>query len=326
MDIVLTKKNGTKVEITNLVTSMTISGEYRSPVRMLDFSYIQDPALAPFIPIVNLEVGDTITLHENNKVHNRIYFKGTIWDKSKSADVREIDIVCKDEGIRLTKNRGSYKFKNIMPEAIVAKIAKDFGIGIGYLSPTNKKISRNFLGDNLYTIIISAYNLSNTGKYIVRFIDNKLYVLKKGITMSKELKGDYNMLSTSVSESLDGMVNRVSIYNKDDKLIRNIDNANDIKLYGVLSEYLKVTDGKDYMEKANKMLRGLDRKITVTNFGNIDYVTGNAVIVKEANTGLNGKFFIDGDEHNFKNGIYTNKLVLNFENIVDETEGGSDSE
>lgn len=45
-------------------------------------------------------------------------------------------------------------------------------------------------------------------------------------------------------------------------------------------------------------------------------------MVKEPYTGLSGVFFIDADSHTWKNGIYTNKLTLNFQNLMDEKESG----
>ena len=83
------------------------------------------------------------------------------------------------------------------------------------------------------------------------------------------------------------------------------------------------TEDEDFTQKANKTLKSAERKITVTNFGGSEYITGKKVVVKEPYTGLSGVFFIDGDTHNWKNGIYTNKLTLNFENLMDERSAGS---
>jgi hypothetical protein len=122
------------------------------------------------------------------------------------------------------------------------------------------------------------------------------------------------------------MVNRVRIYNKDDNLIQEIGNAEDY-IYGLMTEYIRINDDKDdYQLKAGKTLRGVERKISVTNFGSYEYRTGRKVTVTEPYTGLTGVFFIDEDQHNWKNGIYTNKLTLNFQNIMDEKESGSDGE
>ena len=73
------------------------------------------------------------------------------------------------------------------------------------------------------------------------------------------------------------------------------------------------------------MLEGVERKISVTNFGTSEYITGKKVNVTEPYTGLTGIFYIDGDAHNWKNGIYTNKLTLNFENMMDDKDSGSEN-
>ncbi|MFQ9792965.1 MAG: hypothetical protein ACLRX7_06820 [Acutalibacteraceae bacterium] len=62
----------------------------------------------------------------------------------------------------------------------------------------------------------------------------------------------------------------------------------------------------------------------MNNLGDIRNITGNSVIVKEPSTGINGLFYIDGDTHTWKNGIYLNKLVLNLKNVMDEKESGTD--
>ena len=92
-----------------------------------------------------------------------------------------------------------------------------------------------------------------------------------------------------------------------------------------MTEIIRASDGKeDYEKTAREKLQGVERKITVQNFGDSQYMTGRKVQVKEPYTGLTGIFYIDGDTHTWKNGIYTNKLTLNFENIMDEKTSGSE--
>lgn len=68
---------------------------------------------------------------------------------------------------------------------------------------------------------------------------------------------------------------------------------------------------------------GVEQKITLNNLGNIANVTGGTVVVREPYTGLYGLFFIDSDVHTWKNGLYLNKLVVNFKNMMDEKDVGS---
>jgi hypothetical protein len=319
MRIFAINKSETK-EITGLVTSATISGEYRSCCRTLDFGIIHSET-EPRTWLVDLELGDNIKVTENEQT----VFYGVIFSKKKATGGKEIDFGCNDFGIYLKKNKGSYVFNGMTPEVITKKVCSDFGVQVGDVATTGVRVKRNFIGVSLYNIIMTSYTLANDKKYYCEFEEERLNVREKGTVLATPLEGGVNLLTSSVSESMESMVNRVRAYNKDDKLIQEIGNAEDYK-YGYMTEFLRVTDNmEDYQLKAKKMLQGIERKITVTNFGDIGYRTGRKVVVKEPYTGLIGEFYIDADQHNWKNGIYTNKLTLNFQNLMDEKESGTDA-
>ncbi len=319
MRMFLRSKEGER-EITGVVTSVTLRGEYRSCCRSLDFGIVHSSA-DKRTWVVEIHVGDQIRMIEKDKV----LFHGVVWTKNKRTDGNEIDFTCNDFGIYLKKNKGSYVFSKMTPEAIVKKVCGDFGIQTGKIASTGKAIKRNFLGVNLYDIIMTAYTVANDKKYFCEFQGEKLMVLEKGVEECTPLESGINLLTANVSETLNAMINRVRVYNKEDKLIREFQNEEDSKKYGYMTEIMRVTDNKeDFTQKAKKLLHRLDRKITVTNLGDVTYKTGRKVRVKEPYTGLVGIFYIDEDSHNWKNGIYTNRLVLNFENMMDEKESGND--
>ena len=312
---------GEKKEITELITTLTISGEYRSCSRRCSFGIVHGAA-DESTWLVTINLGDIIKVIDKDKV----MFYGIVWTKSKETETDEIAFTCQDYGIYLKKNQASYVFTNMTAEAITQKVCADFGIEIGSLAVTGVPINRIFFGTSLHDIIMTAYSLADEKKYYLIFEGNLLYVLEKGKKESTPLESGVNLMSSHVSESLEGMINRVRVYNKEDTLIKEFTEDADTKLYGFLTKVIRVSDGKeDYSKKAKKTLQGVDRKITVTNFGGSDYITGKKVQVQEPYTGLTGIFYIDGDEHNWKNGIYTNRLTLNFENMMDEKEGGSES-
>lgn len=307
MEVHLIKNNNT-TNITEFAISVSISGEYRSACRTLDISFKNNSSL-------KVECGDLIEILEESES----IFYGIVWDRNRNNPSLQSDFHCKNFGIYLLKNSYNYKF-NGTPEALTQKISKQFNILIGYIAKTGVNIKKTFIGKSLYEIIMTAYTVANTGKYMIRFNRSSLEVIKKGEEFADKniIAGD-NLISSSVSESLDNMVNTIYVTNKDDKLIDTIRNSNDVKKYGTLSNILKV-DNNSYKEEASKMLKGIETKIKVTNFGDTSCVTGNAVIVEDIETNLKGKFYIDADTHTWKNGIYTNSLTLNFKNIMDEKE------
>ena len=183
------------------------------------------------------------------------------------------------------------------------------------------------MGSCLYDIIMTGYTLAskkNEKKYGLRFINDKLYIYEKKFSANTlVLDGKSNLMSASYSETLDKMINRVAIYNNDDKFVKHICDNSLISNYGVMQEVIKQGKDEDKTEEAKGKLFGIEKKVTVENLGDIRCITGNGIIVREPYTNLYGSFFIESDTHTFKNNSYFNKLTLNFENIMDKKEVGS---
>jgi hypothetical protein len=311
-------------DITKLVESTTMSGDYQQCARTLGFSPVSSYT-DKNIPVVAFELGSLVRLENDSKT----LFEGFIFERQKDTGSSIINNTCYDRGIYLKRNEGTYKFKNTTPEAITRRLCSDFGIQMGSLASTGIKISRNFIGVSLYKIIQTAYTLASeqNGKhYIIRFSGSKLNVFEKKINNETLIiEGGSNLMSASTTESISNMINQVAIYNAEDKLIGTIKDADAIKLYGLMQSYIKQSKGEDVSQKAKNLIldNGISQKISIDNLGNHACLTGGTVVVREPYTGIYGLFYIDSDIHTWKKGQYYNKLTLNFKNIMDEQEAGS---
>lgn len=324
ISLLLSNSNGS-YDITNLVNSITWSGNYQQCSRSLTFNFISN-SIDKRVPEISCDLGSAVSL----KLDERLLFDGFIFSREKASNNSLIGISCFDKGFYLKRNQGTYKFVNQTPESIAAKICSDFGITIGEIAVTGIPITRNFIGVELYKIIMTAYTLAaqqNQKNYLALFRGEAFTVLEKKVTdETLILQGGSNLMYASCTESVEQMVNQVLIYDSDDKLIQTVKNEEYIRLYGVMQQYLKQSkEDEDIAGKAQKILKdkGYEQKMTVENLGNPACVTGNAVVVKEPYTGVYGLFYIDADSHTWKNGQYFNKLTVNFQNIMDEAEAGS---
>jgi len=304
-----------KSDISQIVNNIVLEGEYRSCCRILDFELLENK--------IAIKLGEVIKL----RINDNDAFTGMITNKSMSTDSRVVNISCKDWGIFLKRNSFTYKFKDISPKSIATKICADFGLASGNIYDLPTKITRNFNDVNLYDIIMTAYSLNSDKKFYITFIDKNLNVLERGELVEKYiLQG--NLISVNASETLDSMINTVNVWNYDNQKIKVVQNNDERKLYGQFNDNIKLTkdDKTDYNLEANKRLKGIEQKISVANMGNYQFTTGKAVIIETPINGIKGKYHIDADTHIYKNGIYTNKLVLNFDCVMDEKESGeSDS-
>ncbi len=311
-------------DITQLASQISWSGDRLQCARSLDFGLISS-ASDKTIPTVKCDLGDNITL----KFKDKSIYEGYVFSRTKSTNSNTIDISTFDRGIYLNKNRASYKFTNQTPEAITKRVCSDFGISVGEVIAADKKITRNFFGVTLYDIIQTVYTLASEDtkkKYQIRFIGDKLNVIEKKVNdETLVIEGGSNLMDATMTDSIKNMINQVAIYDKNDNHLRNIKDDNLIKLYGLMQDYIKQPDGENVNPKAQKILGdgGVEQKIVVNNLGNVANITGGTAIVREPYTGLYGLFYIDAHVHSWKKGVYTNKLTLNFKNLMDEKEVGS---
>lgn len=315
--------NGT--DVIRLAPQITWSGDYMQCARTLAFGLLSSPT-DKVIPTVSCALGAPVQFLDGNT----LLFDGYAFGRDKATNSSVIDITCYDRGIYVKRNEGSYKFKNSTPEAATKRICADFGIPVGEIAATGFSLTRNFPQTSLYNMIQTAYTLASAKtkkKYQVGFRGQKLCVWEKSLaTNAPQIAAGVNLMDAAVSESIENTITQVAIYNKDDNLVKTVKNAALVKLYGVMQSAIKQADGEDTAAKAQKLLddNGEEQKITVNNLGDTRYITGTSVIVQEPYTGLKGLFYIDSDVHSWKNGVYTNKLVLNFKMMMDEKDSGSE--
>ena len=96
--LIYQKNNGEKLDITNLLESITWSGDYKSWARKLEFSLKSSP-IDKNIPIVDIPLMSMILFYEDN---NEL-FRGFVYEREKSSD-NSISYLCYDYAAKLIAN------------------------------------------------------------------------------------------------------------------------------------------------------------------------------------------------------------------------------
>lgn len=177
----------------------------------------------------------------------------------------------------------------------------------------------------LYEAIMTGYALAaaqNGNAYMLRVDGNAVSVIEKGAYIAAVIRGGENLMDASYSESGENITNQVAIYDASGKLKQTV--TGDTTM-GVMREIIIESSSRaESIAAANEMIRknALKRNATVTNVGNAECISGNAVFVYEPFTGLYGKFYVASDVHTWKNGLYTNKLTLAWKATMDAKAAG----
>ena len=310
--------NGTEnIDITQLVKNVTWSGSYQQACRKLEFSLLASP-YDKSIPTVKIECGYMVRLlEEDNEL-----FRGYIQSRNLSYSGNSVEYMALDGGTYVHRNELVYNFKDQTAESIASKVCADLGVSIGNLASTGISMDKKFFGVSGYDIIMTAYTYASTKtnkKYMCTMDKGQLNVIEKGeITLELNFENGSNILDSNFSEDISNMVNKVKVYNGDEQEVKVISNSNDMKSYGTFTKILKLEDGKDADAEAKKELKSIERKASITGFGDSSCKSGYGVKVKDAYTNLVGLFYIDEDVHTWEDGIYKIDLTLAFENMMHE--------
>ena len=164
--LILTASDGERVDATQRVSTMSLSGSIKQVSRQLTFELVlpRDGSL-PGIPCA---LGTQAQL----LVDGVQRFVGAVVKREKSTDSSLVSVTALDRGMYLTGNDGWFVFRGQTPESAVQAVCRSFGIPVGTLAQTGVPVSRKYPGVALSKIIDSLYTLAanqNGRRYLARF-------------------------------------------------------------------------------------------------------------------------------------------------------------
>lgn len=323
---ILIKDRSNKVtDITSVVTKITWSGDYKQASRTLEFD-ILGTNIDTNLRSVRIHEGFSVQFYEEG----RELFRGWIYSQSRSSNSNTITYTAFDYGAKLIDIKDAFNFKNETPESITKTVLSKYNLNIGSLAETGVDYSKIFIDVSLYDIIMSAYthaHANNNKNYMVSVNGDTFSVEEKGkITLKLSFEEAKNISDNKYDSSIVNMVNHVVIVDENGNKQSIVEDEDNQKMYGLFQRIIQVQEGKSASIEAYKMLNGIEQSANLTGFGDSTCVTGTAVTVKDAYTGMTGLFYIDGDKHTWEDFTHKVELTLAFKNIMNEVTAGQDEQ
>lgn len=299
------------VDISQFYENITWSGSKEQAARKLEFGVVVS-GTDPNLPKLSIMMENKVQLINDD---GTTIFSGLVKSKEKSIDGNLMQVVCYDALIDFNKSQGSFSFVDKTPNEIATEVFKKGGLSTGTLQ-SGDKITRIFDNESLYNIVLITYKLEsekNKKQFIIQMKDDKAEVVEKGKIVAKyTLDGETNLINANYSETSENSVTSVQIFDENGKKVGEVKGNEG----GNVTQIYRQEKNEDSKVRAEALLKGIEKEATVSAIGDFDLITGNAVIIKEPFTGLNGKFYIDEDTHHFQNGMHTVDLNLAYENIM----------
>lgn len=321
MKLLHVARNGKKTNFTNVAMNYSWLGDKSQVARTLRCSVLSS-SLDKQIRSISMDEGEVIILYDDD---GNELFRGFIMRKQRSLSGFAVEYTAYDGLIYVKRSKISRNFKKTTAEAITRTVCAELGVQVGNLASTGGH-SQSFAAINKpgYNAILEAYTNASkiTGKkYIPVMKQNKVHVIEKGKTIAKtRLTASTNIEDATYTGSIEDIVNVVKIVDDKGNYIGTISNDVSKEAYGTFQEIYRKEKDVDSRKAAQSLLKDIERTATVSALGGDEYdqITGNAIYIREAQTGLTGLFFIDGDEHTFAEGQHKINLTLQFQNMMDE--------
>lgn len=328
--VMKSRKNGTEYDLSKMVDNIVWSGDYKQASRCLEFDIIYpvNDKYAVKKTIVP-EVGDYIYMWASVNGSSTELFQGIVWERDLTESSEYLKVICYDNAKRIANSTLAYNLKSIKPEDTAKKVCSDLGVQAGSFAATNVTYDDCALGKSGFDIIMAGYTKameSNGKKYILRSEKGLVNVFEKGIkTINIELDSTKNVTNAQFNESLESMINKVVIYDESGNTKDTVVNQGWIDAYGIIQDAISYQEKEDNAALAKKKLKGSEKTASINGIGNITAITGNAVQVKVPHSTLVGLFYIDSDEHTWKNETYQMSLNIAFENMMYEVDTQEES-
>ena len=302
-------------DISQLLTSVTWSGDRTQAARKLEFSFVQDDR-DENIPVVEIDSGYIIFGADED---NNIVFTGNVYQLEKDRAKSTVKVVSYDQLFILNKSKTTRKYTDALPEDVAREICNEMGITAGNIAETGEKVS--FIANNKtgYQIIMSAYTEAkkkNEKLYQCLMNGDRLDVVEKGTLIEGfSLDSENNMTDSIYRESIENIINRVIITDDTGNNVTYVDDES-IGKYPRIQTVYKEDKTQDTQREAKDLFKKPDREGSLTVLGNYNLISGYSVVVKDSL--FEGQFYIKSDVHTFKDGIHMTKLTLEFENLMSE--------
>ena len=330
IELIVHIKNGKFYKLGKALTTVSWSGDIKSPTRTLEFTLIQSVTDTK-VQQLGIVEGSTCCFYVGGK---EIY-RGTIIDIEKSNSDNGITMTAHDIGFLLAKDQVSYNFVNMTACDIAKEVFKGKDkqptLKWGKIAPAGTKVTKMFIGATRYETIMSAYTQhSKTDKahkkYMVEVDIDKFNIVEKGITKLKIMFSEgQNIESASYKVSMENIVSRVLVVDEKGNKIKEHLDKELRKLYQYVTKVIEQNKDKVVSDEEIKAeFKKPEKSCSLVGYGDISCKSGYKVQVQDSFTGLIGEFYIDKDKHTWTGGKYSIELELNFDNIMDEKDAGKD--
>ena len=307
-------------DITSYVTHVTWSGDNEQAARKLEFQIAYNvPNKDKTFQALDLKLGGFVYLYysESGTSGEMVLFQGRIFFRKRTTNTFTFEFTAYDDLIYVAKSNIRAQMVGRV-DGCIQQVCRQIGIKTGDIPSLSTRV--DFIADDksgteVIKMLLDSEKAATGNEYTALCIGGAVNVVKKG-----ELIDDYvasnltNVFSTEHSESIEDMVNRVQMVDENGNIIQTLTSREDLNRFGMIQKIYKSQPPKgetvDNIKAAKALLKGQKDESSLKGLGYVQCITGYSIKVQEEQ--LQGTFYIRSDTHEFRNGVHTMSLTLEY--------------
>lgn len=257
-----------------------------------------------YLPPLFAFCGDDVVLEDKGQV-----FRGCVSEVEVIGKEGVFEITAYDKGHLLAKNDVYGIFSSNCVEN-ARKALRQAGLAAGELPDKRCRSFVSYGGMTAKAVIDESYGEG----YFTEYEGDRLNVCKVGersVGLSPSMMFDIRSV-----ESVDDMVNMVSLTNSKHRVIYNTESSEDINKYGKYHKYRQISRNESGAQVARSMLKGVHKSASVIMGGEFALKKGRSVVFDLERYGLVGSYIIESVRHEITDGVHTTGIGVRHGSIL----------
>lgn len=312
----LVVKNKKTIDMTNLVQSVRWSGRKGSSARTITVTMIDDDGYRHARSGIDVADGNQCVFLVDGKER----FRGILMNQNQ-GDKKQLKFKAYDNGIYLANNKDTFVYKNKTADQVFSDVCSRFGIPTGEVAKCSYKIpeltkSKTTGQDAVLDALSLDYKATGT-RHFISSDKGKLSLLqRKDQVISFVVDGDANLYGYSYTKSIESIKTRVKMISKEGTTIAEKSNSALEQKIGIFQEIQQPDESltkaqvKDLVGSVLDTLDDPEETLTLNILGDLDVISGKAILVKIPHLGISRAYYVDSDDHTFEDNMHTMSLTL----------------
>lgn len=309
-------KAGTAYDMTNITGTVKVSGRKGSAARALTATLLDDDNYGRPRPGINVAEG----------VQCLFYWDGTerfrgIVERQETTNKKMLTITAHDNGIYLANNKDTYVYSGKTASAIFSDVCKRLGLPVGEVDDTGYVIEdlpkpKTTAWDTITDALALTYEATGARYWPMSWGGTLRLKRRKNTILQWVIEAGANLVSYTSGNSIEDVKTRIKLLSDEGTVLAE---ASNIVLEEKIGMRQDIVTPEDSLSQAqlNELVKSMlaeksrpKETLTLTAIGQADVISGIGVFIRIPHLGLSKTYYVESDEHTFRQEYHSMRLSL----------------